>query len=253
MTQFLSQFRTGLYAILAFIATGFISAQELKISAETVVSKSIAFHDPNHQWSTLATTLYVVQETPNKSSRTQKIQIDLPQERFDIRYHQNGHDFHYQLYREKCTVNFDGRAQFSPEEEKEFQLNCDRATMWRNYYTYLYGLPMKLYDSGTHIDPMAEKTTFKGTQYWRVKVTYDAAVGTDIWFFYFHPETYAMEAYQFYKGDPEGQGKNTGEYILLSELGTVQGILMPKIRRWYYNKDDAYLGTDFLYNSDPGK
>ncbi|MDG1661471.1 MAG: DUF6503 family protein, partial [Winogradskyella sp.] len=27
---------------------------------------------------------------------------------------------------------------------------------------------------------------------------------------------------------------------------TVSGIKMPKIRAWYYNKDDKYLGTDTL-------
>ena len=79
-----------------------------------------------------------------------------------------------------------------------------------------------------------------------LKVTYDEAVGSDVWFFYFDPATYAMEVYQFYKGDPEGAGKDTGEYILLSELHTTSGIKMPKVRAWYYNKDDGYLGTDTL-------
>jgi hypothetical protein len=55
-----------------------------------------------------------------------------------------------------------------------------------------------------------------------------------------------MEVYQFFKGDPDGQGKDTGEYILLSELVSINGIKMPKNRAWYYNKDNTYLGTDIL-------
>ncbi len=39
---------------------------------------------------------------------------------------------------------------------------------------------------------------------------------------------------------------DTGEYILLSEEALVNGIKMPKVRAWYYNKDDKYLGTDTL-------
>jgi len=31
---------------------------------------------------------------------------------------------------------------------------------------------------------------------------------------------------------------------LLTEEAIVNGIKMPKIRAWYYNKDDKYLGTD---------
>ena len=51
-----------------------------------------------------------------------------------------------------------------------------------------------------------------------------------------------MEVYQFY----HDEGKNDGEYILLSEMEQVGGIKMPKVRAWYYNKDDKYLGTDTM-------
>ena len=105
---------------------------------------------------------------------------------------------------------------------------------------------MKLKDPGTQLSPKVEEVVFKGNNYLKLKVTYDEAVGSDVWFFYFNPTTYAMEIYQFFKGDPDGAGKDTGEYILLSEESTVHGIKMPKVRAWYYNKDDKYLGTDTI-------
>ncbi len=105
---------------------------------------------------------------------------------------------------------------------------------------------MKLKDPGANLSPKVEKVRFKDKDYLKLKVTYDETVGSDVWFFYFNPTTYAMEVYQFFKGDPNGKGKDTGEYILLSEETTVQGIKMPKIREWYYNKDDKYLGTDTI-------
>ena len=77
-------------------------------------------------------------------------------------------------------------------------------------------------------------------------VTYDQEVGSDVWRFYFDPETYAMEVYQFFKGEADGEGKNTGEYILLEGIQMVEGMKIPKTRAWYYNKDDKYLGTDIL-------
>jgi len=56
-----------------------------------------------------------------------------------------------------------------------------------------------------------------------------------------------MELYQFYKTDDSGSEKtDSGEYILLSEEAMVNGIKMPKVRAWYYNKDNKYLGTDTL-------
>ena len=112
----------------------------------------------------------------------------------------------------------------------------------RNYYTYLYGLPMKLKDPGTNLDSKVQKRTFKGKEYLVLKATYDQKVGDDIWYFYFDPTTYAMEVYQFY----HDESKNDGEYILLKDMEEIDGVKMPKVRAWYYNSDDTYLGTDTL-------
>ena len=55
-----------------------------------------------------------------------------------------------------------------------------------------------------------------------------------------------MEVYQFY----HDESKNDGEYILLSEEMLVKDIKMPKVRAWYYNKDNTYLGTDDLVKAN---
>ena len=101
---------------------------------------------------------------------------------------------------------------------------------------------MKLRDEGTIIHQKVEKKTFKGKDYLVLKVSYDEAVGKDTWYFYFNPNTYAMEVYQFFKDE----SKNDGEYILLSGLEDINGIKMPKKRAWYYNNNNGYLGTDYL-------
>jgi hypothetical protein len=51
-----------------------------------------------------------------------------------------------------------------------------------------------------------------------------------------------MEVYQFF----HDESKNDGEYILLTGEETINNIKMPKVRAWYYNKDQGYLGTDIL-------
>ena len=54
-----------------------------------------------------------------------------------------------------------------------------------------------------------------------------------------------MEIYQFFKTDDNGKIKpESGEFIILSETETINQIKIPKVRAWYYNKDDKYLGTD---------
>ena len=87
-----------------------------------------------------------------------------------------------------------------------------------------------------------ELKTFKGKEYLVLKAIYDESVGKDIWYFYFNPETYAMEIYQFF----HDEAKNDGEYILLTEEEAINGIKMPKNRAWHTNKEDKHLGIDIL-------
>ena len=126
-------------------------------------------------------------------------------------------------------------------------LNCDRGFMYKNYYTYLYGLPMKLKDPGTIIHSEVEKKRFQGKAYLVLKASYEQTIGSDVWYFYIDPNTFAMDIYQFFKTDTNGEIiPESGEYIVLSDQVIVNGIKMPKSRAWFTNKDGTYLGTDDL-------
>ncbi|MEC3964127.1 DUF6503 family protein [Flagellimonas halotolerans] len=212
------------------------------LSADEVLEKAIVFHDPNGNWENLNTTFKVVMETPSRPKRTSIIGVDFPKQGFSLNVGQKGNSYAYEFNRGSCEITLNGSEDFSEEEAEEFQLNCERGNFMKDYYTYLYGLPMKLNNPGTHVDPKVYNRTFKDKKYVVLKVTYDAEVGTDTWYFYFDPTTYAMEVYQFY----HEESKNDGEYILLTGLEEINGIKMPKTRAWYLNKGDKYLGTDTL-------
>jgi hypothetical protein len=222
-----------------------ITAQS--ISGPALLEKAIAHHDPNNQWSTFNGAFQVVMESPNNSKRTSHITIKLPSEYFKVKATRDTLVTEYTIDKETCIISLNGKTDLSNAELFSNNLSCDRANMYKNYYTYLYGLPMKLKDEGTIIHDIVERKTFKGKSYLVLKASYDNTVGSDIWFFYFDPETYAMEIYQFFKTDEDGKlNKDSGEYILLTDTKTINNIKMPKNRAWYYNKDDKYLGTDML-------
>jgi len=223
------------------------SCNEAPLTGEKLLDKAISYHDTNNNWNTFNATFKVRMETPNSSDRLSVISINLPEDIFSMTATRDTITTKYIVNKGECTIGLNGNTNIDETTAKTHNLSCDRANMYKNYYTYLYGLPMKLKDPGTHIDKIVETKTFKGKEYLVLKATYDEAVGTDIWYFYFDPETYAMEIYQFFKQDDSGNQKDdTGEYILLTEEAIVNGIKMPKNRAWYYNKDDGYLGTDIL-------
>lgn len=229
----------SLFLIVYFFSQSLL-AQEL--SGPEVLDRAIMFHDPNGAWTSFIGTLNVTMETPNSSERRSTVHIDNPHSNFGLEVSKDGDTYTYRLEKDKCVITLNGATNISEEDAEKFRLSCDRGKMYRNYYTYLYGLPMKLTDAGTQIHNKVTKTTFKGKTYLKIKVTYDAEVGDDIWYFYFDPETFAMEVYQFY----HEESKNDGEYILLSGIEEINGVKMPKTRKWYYNKDSKFLGVDIL-------
>ena len=231
-------FTSCFFVVFSFYGQGLTGPQ--------LLDKAIAYHDPNGNWDGFNGKLKVTMETPSSPNRDSEIHINLPEEYFYLKASKDTITAEYTIDKEGCEISLNGSTNLSEAIKKEHNLSCERGNLFKNYYTYLYGLPMKLKDPGTHISEKLIKKKFKGKEYLVLKVTYDEAVGKDMWFFYFDPKTYAMEVYQFFKGNPLGEGKDTGEYILLTEEVTVNAILFPKNRAWYYNKDDKYLGTDIL-------
>tara|TARA_B110000091_G_C13809884_1_gene474482 strand:+ start:846 stop:1553 length:708 start_codon:yes stop_codon:yes gene_type:complete len=225
--------------VLVFFAyfLGFSQA----LTGNQLLEKSIQFHDPNGNWNAFKGSFMVTMKTPKSSPRKSYIEIDLPEEYFLVKAIKDTLVTQYTLRKGFCSMAINGNTTPSEKLLKKHQLSCERANLYKNYYSYLYGLPMKLKDEGTIIHQKIATKTFKGKEYLVLKVTYKKEVGSDTWYFYFDPKTYAMEVYQFFKTE-----KDSGEYILLSGLETINDIRMPKKRAWYYNKNEEYLGTDIL-------
>jgi len=230
-----------LFLLIVFQSIG----QEL--TGEQLLEKAISYHDPNGMWGSFSGNFVVTMSTPDGKERVSTIEIDLPKEYFHVGSTKEGVSISQTVDKGECQLLLNGSNAISEEDQEKHRLTCERAAMYKNYYTYLYGLPMKLKDQGTIIDPKIQKKTFKGKEYLVLKATYEKEVGGDIWYFYFDPETYAMEVYQFFRDESIPDG----EYILLTEEEEISGIKMPKTRAWYYNKDNKYLGTDVLTKAAP--
>ena len=196
--------------------------------AKDILASSIGYHDPESKWEQFSGAFTIQVTSKDKPSFSREVMIDLPQEYFEL-IETRGNDIK--------TYRID-KGEYATEDS----LVQARALKLRDYHTYLYGLPMKLKDPGAQIDPKTERVVFHGKESIRMRVTYDPSVGSDTWYFYFNPENHALIAYQFYHNEAIGDG----EYILLEEIETVEGIKMPKIRSWYYNNDGSYIGTDEL-------
>ena len=232
------------FLVLIFFVTFPIFSQPME--AEAILEKSIAYHDPQGRWHTFVGYLTVESQSPNASLRTSVIQLDLPKNNYQSTVRQDGNTIVSKWHNGQCQYSINGETPSSPALAEKFGLNCDRTTWLRNYYLYLYGLPMKLKDPGTHLHPEVAEVEWMGGLYYRLRVDYDPKVGNDRWYFYFDTTTYQLRHYQFY----HDESQNDGEYILLAEEQELQGMKIPKTRAWYTNKEGVYLGTDTLVDTN---
>jgi hypothetical protein len=211
-------------------------------AAEELLADSIAVHDPDGVWARGAFRLAFEESRPDGSIRQTVVVIDNGRGRFEYASQRDGRKIRGELDAEGCAWSLDGSTGFSDEERERFRLTCERLEWIRNYYVYLWGMPMKLLDRGTVVDPRVEKESFEGRQAWEVRVTYEEEVGSDVWYFYFDPGDRALIGYRFY----HDEAANDGEYIVLEGVHEGAGLRLPQRRTWYTHQEDELLGTDTL-------
>jgi hypothetical protein len=218
-----------------------VSAQEAP-SASEVLERAIAYHDPKGLWDRARFELQIRETGPGHRDRHTRVRIDTPGNAFELLTQREGRVIEGLMADDECVLTLDGALDFTDEERDEYRLTCDRLRWLRDYYTYLWGQPMKLRDPGTLIDPRAEAAEYQGLPAWSLRVTYDEAVGTDTWYFYFDKESYALIGYRFYHNEAD----NDGEYIVLAGEIEADGMKIPARRAWYTHADDRHLGDDVL-------
>lgn len=212
------------------------------ITGAALLERSIQYHDPNGNWQSFEGTLQLSQDTPKR--KDEKATVYFNNKTGFFKHTKAGEDgiVERSVNNDSCYFYLNNSTDIDSSLIKKHRLNCKRNKLLRNYYLYLYGLPMKLKDDGTIVNQRVNLANFQGIECLALKVNYKPEVGDDVWYFYFDKVTYALIGYRFY----HEESKNDGEYITLSGEKIINEIRIPKVRKWYYNKDDKYLGTDTL-------
>ncbi len=237
------KFKIFLFCIFCFILNTQIKAQGIsKMTAQEVLKKSIAFHDPKGQWASLHKKLYFHAKEIGNDSIYEQVLLDNRTTYFCHFSRADGKVIEKEMLDTLAIGRINGDTAMSADDRKKYRLMPRQIRSARNSYVFLYGLPMKLNDKGTILNDTVKIDTFNGKNYLVLSVKYEKGVGTDTWFHYINPQTFALEGYRF----NHNRQPNDGEFILCQDLIDVSGIRMPKVRLWHENKTGAYMATDIL-------
>ncbi|MFK7953292.1 MAG: DUF6503 family protein [Ekhidna sp.] len=193
-----------------------------QMTAEMVLAKANEYHDSNKEWASLIVTFLFTETRPDGSESSSTFELNNATGFAKI---SRGDDKVYEVSGEEAKV-------LKGDDGKE------RALMMRNYYLYLWGLPMKLYDEGTPMDGEVGEEIVNEIECYVLRVPYEK----DVWYFSIDKQTGRMVQYKFYKDEDAGKG----ELITLEGEMSIGDMKIPKNRSWYTLPEMKYLGTDIL-------
>jgi hypothetical protein len=212
------------FSILIFSFALSISTQAQ--SAQEILQKSIAYHDPNNEWKSLKSTFYFTETRPDGPDR--KTIFTLDNARNEHTLNRNNEEV-YEIKGPTVKVVKGSGA-------------SDKGLTLRNYYVYLWGLPMKLNDQGTSLSSNVGSKTVEGKVCHVLTVKYEK----ETWTYFIVKNFFALQAYGFKKTD--GTGKE--EYISLKGEANIGTMRIPKARSWYDMPTKKFLGTDTLEKAE---
>lgn len=236
----------ALLSLLLIVAAVIPARAELP-TADELLARSISHHDPQGVWSSGRIHLemeVVYSEKLAEQRGIEKMATSLwlapgHGEFRCIRTHDGG-TVEYRIKAGEKTTLVNGSPEFSDEDRE--RLRVGDPLMYRDYFEYMWGMPMKLRDPGTVPDPVVREGEFEGRDVLVLRVTYDPEVGTDVWDFFFDPQTSALVGCRFF----HDEAANDGEYIVFT--GAVHDeaseLRMPGGQAWYYNDGRGHLATD---------
>jgi hypothetical protein len=231
--------RRTLLILVATLLSGSSAATDL---SQTLLL-SQRYHDPREVWFKSLIRLTIEEARTDGSSRTSLVVLDNPGSAFELKTRRDSRQIVMSVFREKTSASLDGRLDFSKEEAGKYGLAPEGVARRRNYYAYLYGLPMKLSDPGTITGIPVPIAKYEGRTYRKIRVTYDPKVGGDVWDFFFDPKTNALSGYRFFHDEAKGDG----EFITIDgEIDCGFGVRLPKSRSWFMHHDRKALGRDTI-------
>lgn len=195
------------------------------ITANSIIERSINFHDPKDNWNKLNATFSFESSFSWNDSIPEELNISIDVPKNEFRYVNLDRKVDIFYPKDSCIVNSkDG--------------SCAGYSWTKNFYTYVWGLPMKLKDPGIKPEEDFVKMTLRGKEVYEVKVNYDA----ENFKFYFDSKTFQLEFFSFLKNDTSGHG----EFIILKDLYEFNGIKFPAHKTWTNLSDTSLIGTNVV-------
>jgi len=236
----------GLIFILVLSIVNIQAQNKVTLTAKELLIKSIKKHDPNGNWHKLKASFNMKIERSNQPTRLFYVSLNNKKGHFMYGVNSDTATFSQSFSPpDVFSYQLNGSTNISPDSLNKYGLTNTRTIYLREVYEYLFDLPMRLTYDKQFMSQVVGDTIYNDAATHILHFNYIDKGSSETWKFFINKSSYQLEGYQFYKGDIT----KDGEWITLKDYTEIKGILMPKTKEWYWNKDNSYFRTDKIIDS----
>ncbi|MEM9671105.1 MAG: DUF6503 family protein [Cyclobacteriaceae bacterium] len=212
-------------------------------NSQYILNQSKLKYDVNQQWNQSELSMHIQEPRIGNPQRYSRVVLNNTNNYFEIeRTYDEGNIKQSLGDDEDYQVLLDENSDVSAEIREKYRLSEERGEGYRNFYQTMYGLPMSITENFyTEIAP-AEPITFEGKDAYRISLELNQEMISKHWRLIIATEDFTLLGVEFYH--PENS--NEGERIKFEDEVQLGNISLPRMRHWYDNKTEEYLGSDII-------
>ncbi|MFD2588682.1 DUF6503 family protein [Croceitalea marina] len=143
----------------------------------------------------------------------------------------------------ESKIFVDGKSVLSNEIKEKYALNKQKTEEHKNFYKILYGVPMSLTNELWNTIEPAQSGEYQGKEVYRIDLVLKENVISKNWTLIISKEMDKLLAIEF--NHPE-DGADGGEILRFFGEYEFNGVKIPRIRNWYSQSQNEYLGSDVI-------
>ncbi len=216
--------------------------QEEAIDGSTILSESMAYHDPSNSWENTILQIHVQEPRMLNPHRYSIIKMDNTDNSFSLKRNRDDNISEHIIDQDgNSSVLWNGEITSDTALVNKYRLDPARNAGYREFYQIFYGLPMSLEDRILKINHASE-TTFNQQACYQLSIELKEPMFSKEWRLFLLKATKEIIGIEIVSRDkPDG-----GERLYFEKIIKINQILIPRIRHWHQLKDDTYSGTDII-------
>jgi hypothetical protein len=210
--------------------------------AQSILQRCISVHDPNDRYLKFKAQIDMSIRRDKAADRYFTLTLDRTNNVFSYEVKNDTLHFIQSIKKGRHHRSYNGNKNPSLQTIKKYDLTPERTQNLKEVYEYLMLLPMRLKEDLSYLSKSYTEEKFNEKPCYKLTFSYPPVGENETWYFFISKEDFRLEGYQFFQKDI----LSDGEFIYLSDYKWIKGLLVPKVKKWYWNKDGSFFRTDTI-------